>query len=826
VGAVKGTVTHLDEYQAYVKQTGDASLRITLSDLRLDTIDSRADLGPCGSAFGFPTCYPVRTVVRFHARAYAASAGGDFFTAGGVAYLEGHGGFNWLPGAATSADSPGPLWGEEQFDVDRDVDDSNTGAAAEMSLAKRRVLKVPLDSIRPGELFAVHVSLEAEAVDDVGGESAAQAFIQDPQHRDRGALLITHGLEPRGNPGFDEPPVHALPPAQCPGGPRRNAGLLQLSDSSFTVDESEHEPMLLITRTGGSRGSASATLTAQGGSAQAGSDFEPTTTTVRFAAGDTSPRLVEIPLREDDETEPEESFTVQLGDVRCATLGARNQATVDIVDDDQVPTPPPPPGFTIGGTVDGLQGTGLVLTDLGADLPVSADGPFTLPGTHQTGERYDVEVKAQPQSPEQVCSVQNGSGTVSGADVTDVAVRCETPAAPSGLDPTFGSSGRVSTPVGGNGHGEAVVIQPGGGIVTAGWRSTPAGNDFALTRHDATGQLDDSFGTDGIATTDLDGDDDEAYDAALTPDGGIVAVGRTDAAGFTKLDFGIVRYTPGGTPDQGFGAGGIVRTDILGGGDQANAVAVQPDGKVVVAGFATRNGIDGDFALVRYDPDGSLDAGFGTGGVVTTDLGTRDDDARAVVIQPDGRIVVAGTAGEDVALVRYLADGTLDASFGDSGWTVTDFGSEDVAGGVALTPAGQILVAGFTLGAGADRDFLLARYRADGVLDTAFGDHGAVETDIAGGDDFAESLAVDAQGRIVLVGRSTSSTILDLALVRYDGDGTLDTGFGGSGILTVDFHGRGEFGQDVTLDDIGRIVAAGYTANGADTEFALVRALP
>jgi uncharacterized delta-60 repeat protein len=695
-----------------------------------------------------------------------------------------------------------------------------------MSLAKRRVLKVPLDSIRPGELFAVHVSLEAEAVDDLGGESAAQAFIQDPQQLDRGALLIAHGLEPRGNPGFDEPPVDALPPAQCAGGPLSNAGVLQLSDSSFTVDESEREPMVLVTRAGGSRGSASVTVTAQGGSAQAGSDFEPTTTTVRFAAGDTSPRLVEIPLHEDDEIEPEESFTVRLGDARCAALGARNQATVTIVDDDQGPTPPPPPGFTIGGTVDGLQGTGLVLTDLGTDLAVSGNGFFTLPGTHPTGEPYEVEVKSQPHAPDQTCTVENGAGTVADADITDIAVHCETPNVPSGLDPTFGSGGRVSTPVGGDGHGEAVVIQPGGDIVTAGWRTTPTGNDFALTRHDQAGNLDQSFGADGIVTTDLGGADDEAFDAALTPDGGIVVVGRTDAAGVQKTEFGIVRYRPDGTPDPAFGTDGIVRTDVLGGGDQANAVAVQPDGKIVVAGFATRNGIDGDLALVRYNPDGTLDATFGTGGVVTSDLGTSADDARAVVIQPDGRIVVAGTADEDVALARYLADGTLDSAFGQGGSTISDFGSEDVANGVALTPAGQIVVAGFTLGPAINRDFLLARYRADGALDTSFGDHGAVKTDVLGGDDFAENLIVDVQGRIVLVGRATSPTILDLALVRYKADGTLDTGFDGDGILTADFHGRGEFGQDVTVDDDGRIVAAGYTANGSDTEFALLRTTP
>src|SRR4029077_3867972 len=108
-------------------------------------------------------CEPVRTVVRFHARAYAASAGGDFFDAGGVAYLEGHG-HSWRPGAATSADSPGPLWGEAQFEVNGGGDDSGTGAEGFMSLRKERTLKVPLGSIRNGELFAVHVSLEAEAV--------------------------------------------------------------------------------------------------------------------------------------------------------------------------------------------------------------------------------------------------------------------------------------------------------------------------------------------------------------------------------------------------------------------------------------------------------------------------------------------------------------------------------------------------------------------------------------------------------------------------------------------------------------------------------------
>ena len=185
-GAPDGAITHLDEYQAYVKQDERASLRITLSDLLLQTVDDNNDFGAfeCASP---GNCDPVRAVVRFHARAYAASAGGDFYDTGGVAYLEGHQ-HSWRPGAATSADSPGPLWGESDFDVDGDVDDSGTGAAGLMAINKSLRLKVPLAGLRRGELFAVHVTLEAEAVNELGGESASQAFIQDPQHGGTGLL--------------------------------------------------------------------------------------------------------------------------------------------------------------------------------------------------------------------------------------------------------------------------------------------------------------------------------------------------------------------------------------------------------------------------------------------------------------------------------------------------------------------------------------------------------------------------------------------------------------------------------------------------------------
>ena len=157
---------------------------------------------------------------------------------------------------------------------------------------------------------------------------------------------------------------------------------------------------------------------------------------------------------------------------------------------------------------------------------------------------------------------------------------------------------------------------------------------------------------------------------------------------------------------------------------------------------------------------------------------------------------------------------------------ITDLGSDDFANAIALTADGQILVAGHTLGSAGHLDFSLARYTAGGGLDQSFGTGGIVKTDFGTGDDFAEGLTVDSDGRIVVVGRATSSTILDMAVARYHADGTLDTGFGTNGKITADFHGKGEFGQDVAIQPDGKIVAAGYTANGIDTEFALMRINP
>jgi len=185
-------------------------------------------------------------------------------------------------------------------------------------------------------------------------------------------------------------------------------------------------------------------------------------------------------------------------------------------------------------------------------------------------------------------------------------------------------------------------------------------------------------------------------------------------------------------------------------------VAVQPDGRIVTAGMK-----DDDFAVARYNRDGSLDTSFDSDGKVTTDFGVAVDAARGVALHPDGRIVAAGFGG-DFVLARYNSDGSLDTSFDSDGKLITDFGAFNPATDVAIHPDGGIVAAGFS---GDDEfDFALARYRRDGTLDTSFDSDGKVTTNF-GTSDVAQAVAIQPDGRIVAAGVSGG----DFALARYLG---------------------------------------------------------
>jgi uncharacterized delta-60 repeat protein/uncharacterized repeat protein (TIGR01451 family) len=389
-------------------------------------------------------------------------------------------------------------------------------------------------------------------------------------------------------------------------------------------------------------------------------------------------------------------------------------------------------------------------------------------------------------------------------------------AAPGTLDPSFGTGGEVTTDFGGSDSAEAVAIQSDGKIVAVGGTFSFPSGDFALARYNADGSLDPSFGSGGKVTTDFGGFD-AASAAVIQPDGRIVAAGRSGSG-----DFALARYNTDGSLDTTFGNGGKLTTDF-GGFDAAFGVALQADGKIVAAG---QGGPGGGFALARYNTDGSLDPSFGSGGEVTTHFTSGFEVVIAVAIQLDGKIVVTGQtfAGgfQQFALARYNTDGSLDTSFASGGIVATNFGFDSAFGGaLAIQPDGKIVAAGR-----AGTDFLLARYNGDGSLDATFGSGGIVTTDFGGTVfDAAFGVALQSNGKIVAAGGTFNGFVgpsADFALARYNPDGSLDASFGSGGKVTTDFGGF-DVARSVALQADGKIVAAG--TGGAGSDFALARYL-
>jgi len=403
---------------------------------------------------------------------------------------------------------------------------------------------------------------------------------------------------------------------------------------------------------------------------------------------------------------------------------------------------------------------------------------------------------------------------------------------PMKLDPSFGAGGRTIVDIAGPPYEDepfSLLMKPDGKFVLPGKAVNAAtGNyDFAVLQFTKTGARDTSFSGDGIALLDFLGLRDEALAVVAQSDGKLVVGGFANSPATTN-DFALARLNANGSLDASFGNGGRVTTDFFGGLDGILDLEIQPDGKLVAAGVADAPTTSKDFALARYNTDGSLDASFGSGGMVTTDFLGGVDAVNRMLLQPDGKIVVAGAAfnpftnGIDFAFGRYNSDGTLDASFatdGIDGIGTTDFlGGNDTAYAVALQGDGKLVVAGLAYNPqNASQDAAIARYNADGSLDTSFATYGApgvAVVDFHGMYDQILALSIQPDGKILGAGHARHpARSFDFALIRFLPSGALDTTFGINGRLTTDFFGGPDGIHGLSLQADGKAVVAGDALN-------------
>jgi len=376
------------------------------------------------------------------------------------------------------------------------------------------------------------------------------------------------------------------------------------------------------------------------------------------------------------------------------------------------------------------------------------------------------------------------------------------------LDAGFGVGGKVTTQFGeSTSEAAAVARQSDGKFILAGYSSSSSDFDFALARYNGDGSPDTSFGTGGKLTTDIGNSNNAAFALAIQPaDGKLIAAGNSFNG--TNDDFALVRYKTDGALDETFGTGGIVTTNFNNSFDYIDAVAIQTDGKIVAAGYLFDN-FYFRFALARYNPNGELDETFGSGGRVTTRLTNFDDLARAIVLDANGKIVVAGEADTDFAVVRYNSDGSLDTSFDGDGKAITSLVMFDSAYDVAIDGSGKIIAVG-EAGNSSNLDFGLVRYEANGLLDTTFGAGGKVTTTVGNSDETATSLVLQSNGKITVGGFSYDGISNDFALVRYNTDGSLDSSFG-SGGKTITNFGKAvhDYALALVIQSNNRVIAVG-----------------
>ena len=391
-------------------------------------------------------------------------------------------------------------------------------------------------------------------------------------------------------------------------------------------------------------------------------------------------------------------------------------------------------------------------------------------------------------------------------------------------DSSFSNDGIVSVDLTGQtDKAYSLAIQPDGKIVVTGYADSGPNFDIYIERFNTDGTLDTSFSNDGIQTTAIGIDKDKSYALVLQPDGKIVIVGSTKVGGDFNMAF--VRYLTNGDLDSSFGTDGITSVSLSNGNDPAYSVFLQPDGKIVAAGYAQY-----DLGVVRLTSNGIPDSTFDFDGIAKEHIGSTFTKAHACVLQPDGKIVVAGSVNsgnDDIMILRLNSNGSLDSTFHSNGiYVLADTASYAIANALVLQPNGKIILSGFTISTDSLlEDFITIRFNTDGTIDSTFGENGngIVLTDFDSAYEEAYSVLIDSSARIIVAGSSLKNNERDFAIAFYTTDGIVDTSLTPSGKITMDVYNGNDYGHDIAVTPSGKLIECGFSARPAGTDISLVQ---
>ncbi len=388
------------------------------------------------------------------------------------------------------------------------------------------------------------------------------------------------------------------------------------------------------------------------------------------------------------------------------------------------------------------------------------------------------------------------------------------------LDPAFGINGKVDFMLPNQQtNGNSISIQPDGKIVVF------ANGDYSthrlhVLRYEPNGQLDSSFGVDGVYTVPLAASVFRQPEVKIQPDGKIVGV---FTAGENSADeqIAVFRLLSSGKIDTAFGVSGIWQFKIENKWTLPTDFTFQPDGKIVVAGIVKDDLSGFDALAIRLNPDGSIDEAFGLSGILKFLDSDLDEYARKITCSGD-HLYIAGDlknktgSSYNIFLLKLNLDGSFDPSFGNQGKVLFEPSGSNYlfTRGVAVSPDDKILVAtdyGYFID---NVDFMLVRFTADGLPDSSFGQGGFILTQVEGDFNYARSLLIQADQKIILAGETQYKCWCPIGgLVRYHPNGQLDSIFGNAGKVIVDFGNPGRF-NSAALQSDGKIVLTGSTDNG------------